>query len=127
MGGHGALTLYLKHRDLFKSCSAFAPICNPINCPWGQKAFKGYLGDDESTWKKHDACEILTSDAHILIEQGTADKFLEGQLVPQNIEAKAKEIGADVKVNYREGYDHCYTFISTFVTDHIQYHFSMFQ
>ena len=68
MGGHGALTLYLKHRDLFKSCSAFAPISNPIHCPWGQKAFKGYLGEDENEWKKHDATELLTKDVNILID-----------------------------------------------------------
>ena len=76
MGGHGALTLYLKHPDLFKSCSAFAPICNPIDCPWGQKAFKGYLGDDFNEWKKHDATILLHKDAKILIDQGTGDKFL---------------------------------------------------
>ena len=122
MGGHGAITLYLKHRDLFKSCSAFAPIANPINCPWGKKAFTGYLGSDENEWKKHDATELICQDAKIWIDQGTSDKFLKDELKIENLEKRAKEVGADVKIHLREGYDHSYTFITTFLKEHFDYH-----
>jgi S-formylglutathione hydrolase len=106
MGGHGALTLFLKHPGLYKSVSAFAPIANPINCPWGQKAFSGYLGEDKESWKKHDATELLKSwkgeKFRALVDVGTGDNFYkQGQLLPENFEAAAKEVGAEVEVRYQ--------------------------
>lgn len=126
MGGHGALTLGLKHPDLFVSVSAFSPIVNPIACPWGQKAFKGYLGDSQDSWKEYDTCELLKAGKKrgdcLLIDQGTADEFLEKELLTGNLESVAKEVGQELKVNYREGYDHSYYFIQTFVGEHIEFH-----
>jgi S-formylglutathione hydrolase len=106
MGGHGALTLFLKHPGLYKSVSAFAPIANPINCPWGQKAFGGYLGEDREEWKKHDATELLKAwkggKFQALVDVGTGDNFYkQGQLLPENLEAAAKEVGAEVEVRYQ--------------------------
>ncbi|KAK7428520.1 hypothetical protein QQZ08_004958 [Neonectria magnoliae] len=126
MGGHGALTLHLKNPGMYKSVSAFAPISNPINCPWGEKAFSGYLGDDREQWKKHDATELVKSwkgPLNALIDVGTADNFYkQGQLLPENLEKAAKEAGVDaLEVNYREGYDHSYFFISTFGADHVKH------
>lgn len=127
MGGHGALTLFLKHPGMYKSVSAFAPISNPINCPWGQKAFSGYLGDDKEQWKKHDATELVKGwkgkGFKTLIDVGTADNFYkQGQLLPENFEKAAKEAGAEVEVRYQPEYDHSYYFISTFGEDHVAYH-----
>ncbi|KAK0757369.1 hypothetical protein N5P37_010091 [Trichoderma harzianum] len=126
MGGHGALTLYLKNPGKYKSVSAFAPIANPVNCTWGQKAFSGYLGDNKEEWKKHDASELLRGwkgPLNALIDVGTEDNFYkQGQLLPENFEKVAKEIGASgLQVNYREGYNHSYFFISTFAGDHVQH------
>ncbi|KAF3937228.1 hypothetical protein ABW19_dt0207484 [Dactylella cylindrospora] len=128
MGGHGALTLYLKYPTKFKSVSAFAPISNPINCPWGQKAFSGYFGDDKEEWKKHDATELVKNfkgSLDVLIDVGTGDNFYkQKQLLPENFEAAAKEAGVDkgVNVRYQPDYDHSYYFISTFSSDHIDHH-----
>lgn len=126
MGGHGALTLGLKNPKLFASVSAFSPIVNPMNCPWGQKAFKGYLGSDESLWRSFDTCELLKSghkrEDCLLVDQGTADEFLEKELLTANLERVAKEVGQELKVNYREGYDHSYYFIQSFIGDHIEFH-----
>ena len=125
MGGHGALTIYAKNTDKFVSCSAFAPICNPINCAWGQKAFGGYLGEDQEQWKKYDACELAASSSAKLafyIDQGEKDQFYPGQLLPENLEKVCKEKGHEIVLNLREGYDHSYYTISTFVEDHINYH-----
>jgi len=136
MGGHGALTLYLKYPNLFKSSSAFAPICNPVNAPWGKKAFSGPSGDDGylaggmEEGKKHDATELLAGKkgetVNILIDSGLGDNFYEkGQLLPENFQKAAKDAGfADdkVQVNLREGYDHSYWFIQTFGPDHIKFH-----
>ena len=126
MGGHGALALGLRNPSLFKSISAFSPIVNPTQCPWGEKAFKGYLGSDESAWKKYDACELLRSGSKssstILIDQGTADEFLEEQLLSDNFKNSAAEVGQSFELNYREGYDHSYYFISSFIGDHIKHH-----
>jgi len=126
MGGHGALILGLREADTFKSVSAFSPIVNPTQCPWGVKAFAGYLGDDQEIWKYYDATELLKAGKKrsdtILIEQGLADEFFEGQLKTSNFESVAKEVGQKLKVNYREGYDHSYYFISTFIEEHIQFH-----
>ncbi len=128
MGGHGALTLALKHRRLFKSLSAFAPICAPTECPWGHKAFSGYLGDDRSTWTSHDAsalmaqCKAAPYPAGILIDQGLADKFLPVQLHPERFEAACAQVGQPLTLRRHAGYDHGYYFISTFIADHLAHH-----
>jgi len=126
MGGHGALICHLKNPGKYQSVSAFAPICNPVNCPWGQKAFKGYLGEDEQKWSAWDACELVGSykgpQPPILITQGKDDAFLASkQLLPENFEKAAKEVDYPVQVNMEDGYDHGYYFISTFIEDHIKH------
>ncbi|MES2510285.1 MAG: S-formylglutathione hydrolase [Pseudomonadota bacterium] len=128
MGGHGALTLALRHPDLFKSVSAFAPIAAPSQCPWGHKAFTGYLGDDKAAWGEHDATALMGSagdtpfPAGILIDQGLADKFLAEQLHPHLFEAACKARGQPLTLRKHEGYDHGYYFISTFMNDHLRFH-----
>lgn len=127
MGGHGALVIGLKNPDKFKSVSAFAPIANPIQSPWGQKAFTGYFGDAQELWRSHDATELIRAGHHhpheILIDQGAKDEFYEKkQLLPENFEAICREKGQALKVNYREGYDHSYYFIATFIESHIAFH-----
>ncbi|PHH62583.1 hypothetical protein CDD81_6898 [Ophiocordyceps australis] len=126
MGGHGALTLFLQNPGLYKSVSAWAPVANPSRCPWGQKAFSGYLGDDRQEWKKHDATELVKhhkGPLNCLIDVGTADGFYkQGQLLPENFEKAAKESGLEgLEVRYQEGYDHSYFFISTFAEDHVKH------
>ncbi|KAJ4325308.1 hypothetical protein N0V84_003529 [Fusarium piperis] len=126
MGGHGALTLFLKNPGKYKSVSAWAPISNPSKCPWGDKAFSGYLGDDKEEWKKHDATELVKSwKGHFpaLIDVGTADNFYKaGQLLPENLEKAVKEAGIEgLNVRYQDGYDHSYFFISTFGEDHVKH------
>ena len=129
MGGHGALTLALRHPCRFKSVSAFAPIANPINCPWGHKAFSGYLGDDKAEWARHDASELMSTQASapypagILIDQGLADKFLiEKQLLPEAFEAACAKAGQPLTLRRHAGYDHGYYFIQSFVDDHLRHH-----
>ncbi len=128
MGGHGALTLALRHPDLFKSVSAFAPIAAPSQCPWGHKAFTGYLGADKTEWAKHDATVLMTEAGKapfpggILIDQGLADKFLAEQLHPHLFEAACKAKGQSLTLRRHEGYDHGYYFISTFMNDHLRFH-----
>lgn len=126
MGGHGALTLGLKKPDVFLSVSAFSPIVNPIACPWGQKALKGYLGEDQSSWKSYDTCELLKAGKKrsdkLLIDQGTADEFFEKELLTGNLEGVAKEVGQDLEIRYQESYDHSYYFIQSFIADHIDFH-----
>jgi len=126
MGGHGALTLGLKYPALFASISAFSPIVNPCEAPWGIKAFQGYLGDDRALWREHDSCELLKSGlrhaGRILIHQGTQDEFLEKQLLTPKFEAAAKAVDQDHTVVYADGYDHSYYFISSFMAEHIQHH-----
>lgn len=126
MGGHGALVMGLREKGMFSSVSAFSPIVNPVNCDWGKKAFTGYLGDDQNEWKKYDACELLlagkSSDGGILIDQGLADDFLEKQLLTTNFEKICDEVKQDYTVNYCEGFDHSYYFISTFIESHISHH-----
>ena len=128
MGGHGALTVGLKNPDTFRSISAFAPICSPINCPWGQKALSNYLGSDESTWPDYDATELVKSlgDSRphnkILIDQGMDDQFLEQELHPHLFEAACKEHSIDLELRRHDGYDHGYYFISTFMEDHLKHH-----
>ncbi|CAM1505290.1 Fc.00g109270.m01.CDS01 [Cosmosporella sp. VM-42] len=126
MGGHGALTLFLKNPGKYKSVSAWAPISNPSKCPWGEKAFSGYFGDDNEEWKKHDATELVKSwkgPLNALIDVGTGDNFYkQKQLLPENLENAVKDAGIEgLKVNYREGYDHSYFFISTFGEDHVKH------
>jgi S-formylglutathione hydrolase len=125
MGGHGALTLHLKHPGTYKTCSAFAPIVASSQVPWGHKAFTAYLGADRSSWAQYDACELVrnqASEAHILIDQGLADNFLEEQLKPELFEAACTESGQKLTLRRQAGYDHSYYFISTFMDDHIAHH-----
>lgn len=134
MGGHGALTLALRHPGLFKSVSAFAPICAPSQCPWGRKAFTAYLGADESGWARHDATALMDSlrtapsapsalyPGGILIDQGLADKFLAEQLHPQLFEAACASAGQPLTLRRHPGYDHGYYFIASFMADHLKHH-----
>lgn len=128
MGGHGALTLALRHPGLFKSVSAFAPICAPSQCPWGHKAFTGYLGTDSAAWSAHDATALMTNmrsapyPGGILIDQGLADKFLSEQLHPHLFEAACAQAGQALQLRRHAGYDHGYYFIATFMADHLQHH-----
>jgi S-formylglutathione hydrolase len=127
MGGHGALTLALKYPALFRSVSAFAPIAAPTQCPWGEKAFLGYLGADRDVWMHHDASELMAKakapfNGGILIDQGLADKFLPDQLHPEKFEAACAMAGQPLTLRRHEGYDHGYYFIATFVADHIAHH-----
>ncbi len=128
MGGHGALTLALRHPNLFRTVSAFSPIVSPTRCDWGRKAFAAYLGDDEKAWREHDAALLIEAGVargrfdDILIEQGLADSFLENQLKPELLEEAAKKVGQRVTVRRQPGYDHSYFFISTFIADHLAWH-----
>jgi S-formylglutathione hydrolase len=125
MGGHGALTLALRHPGLFKSLSAFAPIAAPMHCPWGVKAFTGYLGSDKSEWAAHDATALVMAGKrapHILIDQGLDDKFLAEQLHPHQFERACEEAGQPLTLRRHAGYDHGYFFISTFVEEHLRHH-----
>lgn len=127
MGGHGALTIALKNLDQYKSVSAFAPIAAPTRVPWGKKAFSGYLGSDVEEWREHDTSELVRQHPfpdgrEILVDQGTADQFLEEQLSPDILEAACKESGQPLTLRWHEGYDHGYYFISTFMEDHIRHH-----
>ncbi len=131
MGGHGALTLALRHPGLFKSLSAFAPIAAPSQCPWGEKAFSGYLGDDRSQWLEHDASALMAGQTSapypqgILIDQGLADKFLATQLHPHLFEEACAKVGQPLMLRRHEGYDHGYFFIQSFVADHLAHHANM--
>jgi S-formylglutathione hydrolase len=128
MGGHGALTIGLRNPDRYRSISAFAPIAAPTNCPWGQKAFAGYLGSDRENWRAYDACELLralpavTGRPPLLVDQGMADAFLEQQLMPERLEQACKDSGYPLTLRRHAGYDHGYYFISTFVEDHLRHH-----
>lgn len=125
MGGHGALTLHLKNPELYKSVSAFAPIVAPTQVPWGQKAFKAYLGEDEVAWGEYDACQLVqarTSTAEMLLDFGLADQFLEEQLRPDLIEKAAEDAGQKIILRKHPGYDHSYYFIASFMDDHIKHH-----
>lgn len=129
MGGHGALTLAMKHPDLFKSVSAFAPIASPMRCPWGEKALGAYLGADRNVWRAHDAALLMEGGKakpfdEILVDQGLGDQFLEGQLKPELLEAAAKTSGARLTLRRHEGYDHSYFFMASFIADHIAFHAS---
>ncbi|HSO06462.1 MAG TPA: S-formylglutathione hydrolase [Pelomicrobium sp.] len=125
MGGHGALTIALKNPDRYRSLSAFAPIAAPSRCPWGEKAFSGYLGADRAVWLDHDATELVRRRPFgrpILVDQGLADKFLPTQLNPDAFEAACREAGQPLKLRRHEGYDHGYYFIGTFMEEHLRFH-----
>ena len=128
MGGHSALTLALRHPGRFRSVSAFAPICAPTRCPWGEKAFTGYLGADRSTWSAHDATELMSGHrsapwpAGILIDQGLDDKFLAEQLHPHLFEAACQAAGQPLTLRRHAGYDHGYYFVQTFMDEHLRHH-----
>lgn len=126
MGGHGALVLGLNFPEKYKAISAFSPITNPINCNWGQNAFKGYLGDNKEIWNRYDACELIKSGKkhpkNILIDQGTEDEFLETQLLTQNFIDICKKHDQKIQVNFCQGYDHSYYFIASFIEKHIKFH-----
>jgi S-formylglutathione hydrolase len=125
MGGHGALVCALRNPEQYKSVSAFAPICAPMRCPWGKKAFKGYLGADHAAWRAYDASELVRRRPlarPILVDQGLADKFIADQLFPDVFEAACRESGQALTLRRQEGYDHGYFFISTFMEDHLRHH-----
>jgi S-formylglutathione hydrolase len=128
MGGHGALVLALRNPQYFQSVSAFAPICSPMRCPWGQKALPRFLGPDPDAWREYDAVEIMTRLGRrvlpeILIDQGLADKFLhQSQLLPEMFESACAAAGQPLHLRRHQGYDHGYYFISTFIEDHLRHH-----
>ena len=126
MGGHGALTIGLKNADLYQSISAFSPICHPVNCPWGQKAFQAYFGDDQSLWQEHDATLLLASRETVLpmlIDQGLADNFYPEQLQTEAFADRVKDKGYQhVTIRMQEQYDHSYYFIASFIADHLRFH-----
>ncbi len=133
MGGHGALTLALRHPGVFGSVSALAPICAPTQCAWGRKAFSAYLGDDQTTWAAHDASALMRAQdgapypKGILVDQGLSDKFLaDQQLLPEVFEAACAAIGQPLTVRRHAGYDHGYYFIATMVQEHLRHHASTF-
>ncbi|GAB1256900.1 S-formylglutathione hydrolase [Aurantivibrio plasticivorans] len=125
MGGHGALTIALKNADRYRSVSAFAPIVNPIQCPWGQKAFAAYLGADRNSWSNYDTVELLQRDRDwmlpTLIDQGDADDFLTEQLLTDNL-VRTIESRENFTVRLQAGYDHSYYFIATFIEEHLRFH-----
>ena len=125
MGGHGAITLALRHPRLFSSVSAFAPISSLTNCSWGQKALRGYLGADPTAWRGHDAT-LLMADGHrikhLLVDQGTSDSFIATQLRPDLLAAACAEARIDLSLRYRDGYDHSYYFIASYVEEHLEWH-----
>lgn len=125
MGGHGAITIHLKNPGVYRSVSVFAPICAPSLCPWGRKAFSGYLGDDEATWEDYDSCTLIRrqpSDAQIFIDQGAEDPFLSEQLKPDLLVTACEEAGQRFEFRMQPDYDHSYYFIQTFVEDHLRHH-----
>ena len=125
MGGHGALVIALRNAERYQSVSAFSPITNPMNCPWGQKAFTAYLGSDTSTWREYDA-SLLMRDAQqqvpALVDQGEADNFLVEQLKPEVLVAAASASDYPLELRSHEGYDHSYYFIASFIEDHLRFH-----
>ncbi len=125
MGGHGALTIALANPGAYRSVSAFSPIVAPTQVPWGEKAFSAYLGPDRARWAAHDACELVKTASErlpILVDQGLADGFLEGQLRPELLEAACAAVGHPLELRRHAGYDHSYYFIASFVGDHIAHH-----
>jgi len=125
MGGHGALVAALRNPGVFRSVSALAPIASPMNCPWGEKAFGGYLGPARESWRSYDACALI-EDGHrassILVDQGLDDQFLDSQLFPERLEAACKAARISLRLRLQSGYDHSYFFIASFVADHLDWH-----
>ncbi len=125
MGGHGALTISLRNPGRFRSTSAFAPIVSPLQCPWGEKALGGYLGDDRAAWREYDACALIEDGARLpelLIDQGTADDFLDSQLKTHLLEEACGKVDMTATIRLQEGYDHSYFFVSTFMAGHVAWH-----
>jgi S-formylglutathione hydrolase len=125
MGGHGALTIALRNPERYQSVSAFSPINNPVNCPWGQKAFTAYLGKDTDTWREYDASLLMRAAKQYvpaLVDQGEADNFLAEQLKPEVLEAAASSNNYPLELRSHEGYDHSYYFIASFIEDHLRFH-----
>lgn len=125
MGGHGALTIALKNPNIYACVTAFAPICAPTECPWGQKALTHYLGDDESLWKDYDTCKLIVKAEHkipLWVEQGSSDNFLTEQLLPQKLQQVCKMHNHPLHYELRKGYDHSYFFIASFIEKHIKHH-----
>ncbi len=125
MGGHGALTIGLSYPDRYKAISAFSPIVAPSHVPWGKKALSGYLGNDPLAWRRHDAVALIEDGARVpdlLVDQGTADQFLNDQLQPLRLAAACEQDGIALTLRMQEGYDHSYYFISTFMEDHLRWH-----
>ena len=125
MGGHGALTIAMLNPERYCSVSAFSPICNPINVPWGKKAFTAYLGKDQTTWRDHDASELMRQASQFVpakVDQGGADDFLAEQLTPEVLVAAAQTSGYPLTLNIHQGYDHSYYFISSFIAEHLAFH-----
>lgn len=131
MGGHGALVIALRNSERYSSVSAFSPITNPVNCPWGQKAFSGFLGDDKQSWLEYDSSELMKASkgnklVPALVDQGDADNFLAEQLKPEALEAAAKQSGYPLTLRIQAGYDHSYYFISSFIAEHLKFHHEHF-
>jgi S-formylglutathione hydrolase len=126
MGGHGALTVALKNQDYYKSVSAFAPISSPMRCPWGEKALTGYLGSDRARWREYDATALIEERGWrgpaLLVDQGSADPFLETQLKPGLLEEACRRAGVPLTLRLQAGYDHSYFFIATFIEEHLRFH-----
>lgn len=128
MGGHGALTISLRNSDRYTSASAFSPICHPTECPWGQKAFSAYLGTETASWQQYDASVLMgqvfnkENQVSTLVDQGSADNFLAEQLNPEALQMAAKLSNYPLQLNMREGYDHSYFFISSFIESHLEFH-----
>jgi S-formylglutathione hydrolase len=125
MGGHGALTLALRNPDRYRSVSAFAPICSPLNCPWGEKALGRYLGAERSVWAAHDSCELVRAAEHrlpLLVDQGDADGFLVEQLKTPLLRAACEDSGYPATIRMQPGYDHSYFFIASFMDEHVAFH-----
>ena len=125
MGGHGALTIGLKNNTLFKSISAFSPICSPMNCPWGEKALSNYIGDDRSQWAQYDSCELVkqaSTQLPILVDQGSADNFLAEQLKTHLLVVASEQANYPMTIRMQDGYDHSYYFIASFIEEHLRFH-----
>ena len=125
MGGHGALTIAMRNPERYSSMSAFSPISNPMNCPWGEKAFSAYLGKDKETWRNHDASQLMRQATQFVpakVDQGESDDFLAEQLKPEMLEAAAKASGYPLELNRHQGYDHSYYFIASFIEEHLHFH-----
>ena len=125
MGGHGALTIALKNPERFKSASAFSPIVSPLNCPWGEKALGNYIGDDKADWAQYDTCELVSkakTQLPILVDQGTADNFLEEQLKTDLLIKASEQAAYPMQIRYQDGYDHSYFFIASFIQEHLRFH-----